>query len=93
VIAKVLGMMAVLISFERPASMSESEMRAWITRRAMDHQLALVLSRSDGSANQSRLLRVEVRADSIEATEEKLTDLMLDMRLLGLRPMVESPPA
>jgi hypothetical protein len=82
----------VLISFQRPASMTESEMRAWITERARTRQPQLALAGPDGSESQPQLLRVEVRADSIEAAEEQLTDLMMDMRLLGLRPTVVPAP-
>jgi hypothetical protein len=49
-----------------------------------------VLSGPDAAESQPLLLRVQVRADSIEAAEEQLADLMMDMRLLGLRPTVVS---
>ncbi len=72
-------MAEVLISFQRPDSLTESEMRAWVTQRSDVGQPSLMLSRS--------LLRVEVDAD----TDEQLAELMLDMRLLGLRPAVVAP--
>jgi hypothetical protein len=77
----------VLISFQRPASMSRSEMRAWVSERARNGQPAVTLS----AADEAELLRVEVRDDSIEAATEQLADLMLDMRLLGLCPTVVPP--
>jgi hypothetical protein len=76
----------VLISFSRPASLGESEMRAWIAERARDRGTALMLAKPDDSS--LRVLRVRMHAASHEALQEEVTDLMLDMRLLGLRPSV-----
>lgn len=83
----------MLISFRRPTSMSKSEMRAWVSDRAQTRGPALTLDETDHSDGRAAmLLRVEVQSDSIEAAEEQLEDLMLDMRLLGLRPAVLSAP-
>jgi hypothetical protein len=76
----------VLISFSRPASLGESEMRAWIAERARDRGPALTLGRPDDA--RQHLLRVRMHAEGAESAQEQLTDLMLDMRLLGLRPAV-----
>jgi hypothetical protein len=81
----------VVIAFQRPVSMTESEMRAWIVERALVRQVALALSGPDGPESQALRLRVEVREGSIATAEEELTDLMMDMRLLGLRPAVVTP--
>jgi len=80
----------VLISFSRPASLGESEMRAWIAERARDRGPALILGRP-GRASQ-HVLRVRMHGETLESAEDQLTDLMLDMRLLGLRPAVVSAP-
>jgi hypothetical protein len=80
----------VLISFQRPASMTELEMRSWITKRSAASQPVLALRRRDGPAHQARLLRAELQAESVEAAEEQLAELMMDMRLLGLRPSIVS---
>ena len=74
-----------LIALQRPAVMT-AEMRAWISHRARDGKPALALGRAAGSERGSLLLRVELRSDSPDAAEEELTDLLTDMRLLGLRP-------
>ena len=70
--------------------MTELEMRSWITKRAAGGQPALALRGRDGSSNQARLLRAELHAESIESADEQLADLIMDMRLLGLRPSVVS---
>jgi hypothetical protein len=84
------GMSEVLIAVQRPASMTESEMRTWLTERDRARKPTLALSGPHGSGNQSLLLCVEVPADSIPAVDEQLTDLMMDMRLLGMRPAILS---
>ena len=83
----------VLIAFSRPASLGESEMRAWIAERARDRGPSLTLGRPDH--DRQHVLRVRMHAGESGSAEEQLTDLMLDMRLLGLRPLVvpEAPPS
>lgn len=75
----------VLIAFSRPASLEESEMREWIAERAQGRGPSLSLAQ-DGTRQQ--LLHVQMQIDGTESAEDQLTDLMLDMRLLGLRPAV-----
>lgn len=74
-----------MISFERSASMTESEMRAWVTERGRVHRS----DRGLGGERGALLLCVDIEANS-RAAEAQLTDLMMDMRLLGLRPTVVS---
>jgi hypothetical protein len=79
----------VMISFERPASMTESEMRAWVTERGRVRRSERCSGADGGASREALLLCVDVQADS-KTAEEQLTDLMMDMRLLGLRPNVVS---
>jgi hypothetical protein len=81
-------MAEVVISFRRPPTMSAAEMHAWVIDRALVRQRALVLSGPEGSQLGGLRLRVEVDDDEVETAEEELTDLMMDMRLLGLHPAV-----
>jgi hypothetical protein len=78
-----------MISFERPQSMTESEMRAWVTERGRVRPPERSPGAAGGVESEALLLCVDVQADS-KAAEEQLTDLMMDMRLLGLRPTVVS---
>jgi hypothetical protein len=80
-------MAQILISFQRPDSMSDSQMRAWISERARAHQPVLALGNDVREHGDGMLMRVDLQAES-EAAEGQLTDLLLDMRLLGLRPSV-----
>jgi hypothetical protein len=81
----------VLIAFRRPATMSALEMRAWVIDRALVRQRAMALSEPEGSWSDGLRLRVEIDDGEIETAEEELADLMMDMRLLGLRPAVMPP--
>jgi hypothetical protein len=81
-------MAEVMIAVERPASMSESELRRWIVERALHRRVPLALSGSDRSGGQALRLRAYMPEDSTASAEEELSELMLDMRLLGLRPAI-----
>ncbi|HLY51048.1 MAG TPA: hypothetical protein VKR21_17790 [Solirubrobacteraceae bacterium] len=85
-------MAEVVISFRRPPTMTAAEMHAWVIDRALVRQRALVLSGPEGSGHEGLRLRVEVDDEELGTAEEELADLMMDMRLLGLRPAV-IPPA
>lgn len=76
-----------MISFQRPPSMSDEEVRAWIAEgtHAGDPVLALGVPAARGAVH---LLQVEFPIGSIEAGQAKLAELLMDMRLLGLRPEV-----
>jgi hypothetical protein len=79
----------LLIGFWRPSSMTVSEVRAWLVDRALVRSRALALSVPEASVGQQGLrLRVELDDSEVETAEEELADLMMDMRLLGLRPAV-----
>ena len=78
----------VVIAFRRPPSMSVSEMRAWIIDREVAGPGTLALSGPDESSSDGLRLRVDIDDDERGMVEEELIDLMTDMRLLGLRPVV-----
>jgi len=80
----------VLISFKRPASLSETEVQNWISKQASGRQPELILSRRHLADGPVLLLRVALGTGSSTAADEQLADLVMDMRLLGLRPRVVS---
>ncbi len=88
---ELLGMAEVVIAFHRPGSMSASEMRAWVIDRALVRQRALVLSIPEPALGEGMRLRVEIDDSAADAADEELSDLMMDMRLLGFRPAVVAP--
>jgi hypothetical protein len=85
------GMGEIVIAFRRPPSMSASEMRGWVIDRALVRQRALALSVPEASWGQGFRLRVEIDDSAAETAEEELSELMMDMRLLGFQPDVVSP--
>lgn len=82
-------MSEVVIRLERPALVTP-ELRAWINHRLGSGRAVLSRSRLNGSGPRALLLRVELESNSKDASHEEVTDLMTDLRLLGLRPAVVS---
>jgi hypothetical protein len=78
----------LLITFARHSSISETEMRGWVSERARAGPPAITLDETDRGESNPLVLRVEVREDCTEAVEDQLAELLMDMRLLGLRPTV-----
>ncbi len=79
----------VLIRLERGASLTP-ELRAWLGDRLGSGRVVLSRSRLNGSGRAAVLLRMELPESSEDATQEGLTDLLTDLRLLGLRPTLLS---
>jgi hypothetical protein len=79
----------VLIRLERPASVTP-ELRAWIGHRLGTGGAVLSRSRPHGSDPGGLVLKLEVQSDSDFGVREEVTDLLTDLRLLGLRPTLLS---
>jgi hypothetical protein len=86
----ILGMAEIVIAFIRPASMTASEMRAWVIDRALVRPSALTVSVPEASVGQGFRLRVQTDDEAAQTAEDQLSELMLDMRLLGFHPAVVS---
>jgi hypothetical protein len=84
-------MAEVLIGFRRPESMSEAAMRSWMESRVAARRPVIALGASN-DAEPDGVLRMTVTGHEDGAAEDQIADLMLDMRLLGLRPTVVSGP-
>jgi hypothetical protein len=85
------GMSEAVIRLERPALVT-AELRAWINHRLGSGRAVLSRSRLNGSGPPTLLLRVELDSESDEAANDEVTDLMTDLRLLGLRPALVAEP-
>jgi hypothetical protein len=81
----------VVISIEQPASLSKSEVRAWVNERTRAGPPAITLDAADRAERGALVLRVEAPEDWTGAVEDQIADLMMDMRLLGLRPTIVPP--
>ena len=82
-------MAEVLIRLERPALLT-SELRAWLADRMDGGRATLARERSNGSDRGALLLRVEVTHAPDDDEQGDVSDLMTDLRLLGLRPALVS---
>ncbi len=81
-------MAEVAITFEQSASLSKSEVRAWLKERTRAGTPAITLDGADRAECGALVLRVEAPEDWTGAVEDQIADLLMDMRLLGLRPTV-----
>jgi hypothetical protein len=68
----------LLIRFRRPASVPESEVRAWIERRARGRYPVLGRARLGGSESEAWVLGVKLPGDVHRAAEERLSDLIIE---------------
>jgi len=82
-------MAEVLIRLQRPAFVTP-ELRAWLADRVQEGRAVLARERANGSDHGGLLLRLDVANGSRDAVQEEVTDLMTDLRLLGLRPALVS---
>jgi hypothetical protein len=82
-------MIEVLISYGRPDSLDEPELRSWLAgqMQALLAEAVTFLPR-DGHTDPDRdgLVRFALEADAARSAEDRIADLVTDMRMLGLRP-------
>jgi hypothetical protein len=78
----------LLITCAWHSSISATDIRGWVRERARAGPPAIALDETDPGESDPLVLRVKVREDGAEAVEDQLAELMMDMRLLGLRPTV-----
>jgi hypothetical protein len=69
----------LLIRFRRPASVAETEVPAWIERRARGRHPVLGRARLAGSDSEAWVLGVRLVGDLREAADERLSDLLMDV--------------
>lgn len=75
----------VQIRLERPAALTP-ELRAWIGSRLGAGKAVLARARQAGGGPGELILRVEVALPTPEEVSDEVSDLITDLRLLGLRP-------
>lgn len=84
-------MIEVLISYQLPESLAEAELRSWLSdqMRVLSGEAAEVLP--PGSADdpfRNYLLRFALGADPTRSADDRIAELVTDMRMLGLRPEI-----
>ncbi|HZU40145.1 MAG TPA: hypothetical protein VE992_03800 [Solirubrobacteraceae bacterium] len=73
----------LVIRFRRPDTMSDEEMHGWLAQRAHWRQPAVAVTRVGEPGDEALVVHA---ADPVE---DQLLDLLMDMRLLGMRPSPE----
>ena len=68
----------LLIRFRRPASVTESEVPAWIERRVRGRHPVLGRARLAGTEGEAWVLGVQLPGDVREAAEERLSELLIE---------------
>ena len=82
-----VAMAEVVIALSPPATVTP-ELRAWIRQRPNGGRAVLTRRRGRESDAGTLLLRVDLADRPGASAEEELTELMTDLRLLGLRPVL-----
>jgi hypothetical protein len=83
-------MIELLLAYERPASLAEREFRSWLAGSTNGFtSTPASLSVEPGTLGGRSVLRLTVDGDPPSAsTQDTITGLLGDMRMLGLRPEV-----
>ena len=83
------SMIEVLISYQLPESLDESELRSWLADRMQAlsaEAVAFLPPESAVDHDRDGLVRFALAADAARSAEDRIADLVTDMRMLGLRP-------
>jgi hypothetical protein len=86
-------MIEVLISYARPDSLEEPELRSWLGNQAQALSAeAVTFLPPDGPTDHDRdgLVRFALDSDTARSVEDRIADLVTDMRMLGLRPEADA---
>jgi hypothetical protein len=82
-------MLEVLISYARPESLDEPELHSWLANQAQALSAeAVTFLPPDGPTGHDRdgLVRFAFDSDTERSAEDRIANLVADMRMLGLRP-------
>jgi hypothetical protein len=81
-------MIEVVISYQLPEILDEPELRSWLAGQMPALSAEVVLLPPEHSVGQGRdgLVRFGLDADAARSVEDRIADLVTDMRMLGLRP-------
>jgi hypothetical protein len=82
-------MIEVLISYQLPAGLDESELRSWLAGRMQVLSAEAVAFLPPGSVvehDRDGLVRFVLDSHAAASAEDGIADLLTDLRMLGLRP-------
>lgn len=91
-----LGIDELLISFRRPPSLAPAHLRGWLASQsgafaALSGRFAAVPAASAAGGGDHSLLRVSLPAGTGRSADDRITELLGDMRMLGLNPQIVAP--
>ena len=87
--SEAVSMIEVLISYQLPESLAEPELRSWLAdqMQALSAEaVAFLPPERSADHDHDRLARSALDSDAARSTEDRIADLVTDMRMLGLRP-------
>jgi hypothetical protein len=87
--SETVSMIEVLISYQLPANLDESALRSWLANQMQALSAEAVAFLPPGSAadhDRDGLVRFALDSDAACSAEDRIADLVTDMRMLGLRP-------
>ncbi len=82
-------MIEVLISYQLPEILDEPELRSWLAgqMQALSAEtVAFLPPEYTVDHDRDGLVRFALEADAARSAEDRIADLVTDMRMLGLRP-------
>ena len=81
-------MIEVLISYARPESLDKPELRSWLANqvKTLSAEAVTFLSGQPTARDRDGLVRFALGSDTARLAEDRIADLVTDMRMLGLRP-------
>jgi len=86
----------LLISFRRPASLAAEDLRSWLANQTrafalLAGRLAAEPAASDAPGAGPSLLQVSLPPEAGRTADDRITELLTDMRMLGLNPQIVAP--
>ncbi len=87
-----LRMAEVVIALSPPASLTP-ELRAWIRQRPNGGRAVLTRRRASQSDPGALVLRMDLAQAPGASADEEIAELITDLRLLGLRPVLSTAQA
>lgn len=84
----------LLISFRRPASLAAEDLRSWLANQTRAFGLLAGRLAAEPAASDApgpSLLQVSLPPEAGRTADDRITELLTDMRMLGLNPEIVAP--
>ncbi len=87
--SETVSIVEVLISYRLPERLDEPELRTWLAAQMQTLSagaVAFLPPESAADHDHDGLMRLALDSDTARSIEDRIADLVTDMRMLGLRP-------